>query len=74
MAQQGAPSDVAIRLVYDGNGISLQPDRVREDDATLDHGGRVVLLPDSQVSDLLADHALDVEGDQLAIRPAAEGE
>jgi Fe-S cluster assembly iron-binding protein IscA len=72
LSQENFPEEVAIRLVYEGRGIGMQPDNERPGDATFEHDGRVVLLLDEQVSQLLANDTLDVEGAKLTLK-ASEG-
>ncbi len=60
LAEANAPDDAAIRMVVDGDGFSLEIDTARPDDTTFDHGEKVVLAIDAQVSELLADKKLNV--------------
>jgi hypothetical protein len=68
LSEEGLPEDTAIRLVHEGQGLSMQPDSERPGDATFQHEGRTVLLLDVQVSELLTDDTLDVEDDKLMLR------
>jgi hypothetical protein len=70
--RESCPEETAVRLVYDGRGFAMQPDSKREGDATFEHEGRLVLLLDEQVSQLLADHTLDMDGDNLALKGSAD--
>lgn len=75
--REGLPDDTAIRFIYDGQGLAMQPDKPRPGDETFDHEGRDVLLLDTQMAELLGSHTLDVEGENLALRSEgdeAEGE
>lgn len=67
-----APDDVAVRFVVEGSSLALTLDRPGPGDATFDHSGRMVLLLDEDVSELLADNTLDVEqtdaGSKLELR------
>jgi hypothetical protein len=74
LTQQGLPEDVAIRLVDEGDGIGMRPDSESPGDTTFKHGDRPVLLLDEQVSGLLADDMLDVEGADLTLRPGEDTE
>ena len=71
LAEAEAPDDIAVRLVLEGRGVSLQFDSPRPDDATFPHEGRTVLMIDEQVSKLLRDRTLDMEdtddGPQLSV-------
>lgn len=64
----------AVRFVHDGQSVGLREDNKREGDQEFEHDGRTVLLLDSQMSDLLANHTLDVDGSQLMLKPPAQGE
>lgn len=72
LTQAGFPDDTAIRLVHEGGRIGMQPDNERPGDTTFEHNGRVVLVLDEQVAQLLADDQLDMEGARLTLRPAQE--
>ena len=48
-------------MIVEGDVISLKIDTARLGDTTFDHGGKVVLAIDEQVSELLADMQLDVK-------------
>lgn len=74
LAQEGLPAEVSIRLLPEGDGIGMQADHERPGDATIEHGGRVVLLLDEQMTQLLNNDTLDVEGAKLAIRPGEGSE
>ncbi len=62
LIEADAPDDTAIRMAAEGRGFDLGVDRVRPGDSTLYHGEKVVLVIDEQVSELLADSKLDVQG------------
>jgi Fe-S cluster assembly iron-binding protein IscA len=72
--QQGLPEDTAIRLTQEGQGIGMQPDNPRPDDTTVDHEGRTVLLLDTEIAELLAGNTLDLDGENLTLRPSQPGE
>jgi hypothetical protein len=74
LGQEGLPEDTAIRLVDEGQGIGMQPDSKRPGDATFQHEGRTVLLLGAQISELLSDDTLDVEGARLTLRRPKEDE
>ena len=61
LAEANVPDDAAIRVVVEGDVISLEIDTARPGDITFDHGEKVVLAIDEQVSELLADMKLDVK-------------
>ena len=70
--QKGLPDEVAIRFVYEGQGIALHQDSERAGDATFQDVGRTVLLLNAQVSELLAEDTLDVEGAKLTLQHPEE--
>ncbi|MFQ5804820.1 MAG: hypothetical protein ACE5I3_00045 [Phycisphaerae bacterium] len=74
LTQENLPEEVAIRLVREGGGVGMQPDSERPGDATFEHNGRLVLLLDEQVSRLLANDTLDVEGAKLTLKPGEGAE
>jgi hypothetical protein len=61
-----AAEETAIRLVLDGNTLTPKLDNARPGDATFDHEGRMVLMLDAQLTQVLAESMLDV-------RPTEEG-
>ena len=71
--QKGLPAEVATRFVYEGQGLALHQDSERAGDATFQHEGRAGLLPDAQVSELLAEDPLDVAGAKLTLQHLEEG-
>jgi len=63
--------ETAIRLVIDGNTLTPKLDNAHPGDATFDHEGRMVLVLDARVTQVLAESMLDVtateEGPQLVL-------
>ena len=55
-----AEEETAIRLVLDGNTLTPKLDNARPGDATFDHEGRMVLMLDAQLTQVLAESMLDV--------------
>jgi hypothetical protein len=55
-----AAEETAIRLVLDGNTLTPKLDNARPGDATFDHEGRMVLMLDAQLTQVLAESMLDV--------------
>jgi Fe-S cluster assembly iron-binding protein IscA len=55
-----APDGAAARFVSGEEGLALQLDQPKDDDQTVDHQGRTVLLLDPEIADLLQDKTLDV--------------
>lgn len=51
----------AVRFAIKGQELVPSVDQPSDDDATIDHGGRTVLVLDEKVSKLLSDKTLDVE-------------
>ena len=74
LEQEGLSEDVAIRLVYEGQGLAMQADSERPDDDAFKHKDRTVLVLDKQISELLAENTLDVDGDRLMLAGDEEGE
>ncbi len=68
MDEESFPEGVAIRIAFDGQGLTMEPDNVRTGDITLEHDGRVILLLDDQINELLAGETLDLDGDILTMR------
>ena len=72
-----APEGSAVRFTVGQEGLSLQLDSPREDDQSIEHGGKTLLVMDPQVSELLSDKTLAFEqteqGPTLVIQ-ADEGE
>jgi Fe-S cluster assembly iron-binding protein IscA len=66
------PQEVAVRLVYEGQGIAMTLDGERQGDTLFEHSGRTVLMLDEQVAQLLDTETLDVEqseeGTRLTLR------
>jgi hypothetical protein len=70
--QEGVSQDVAIRLVYEGEGLAMQADNERPGDESFKHEGRTVLVIDQQISELLTDNTLDADGDRLMLSGGEE--
>ena len=66
--------EVAVRFIHEGGVIRLRSDKEQPGDTTFQHEGRTVLLLDAQVSELLADETLDIEGPGLTLRNADDGQ
>lgn len=66
--EEGVPEDKAIRLVRNEEGLGMQPDSERPGDVSFAHDGRTVLVLDEQLSELLTEETLDVQGGQLTLR------
>jgi Fe-S cluster assembly iron-binding protein IscA len=67
-----APDGVAARIVATQDGLQLGMDQARDEDATFEHDGRVVLIVDPQTQGILDERTLDLtqgdEGDRLALQ------
>ncbi len=61
LVEADAPDDAVVRMAVEDRGFDIGIDRVRPGDTTFDHGEKVVLVTDEQVSELLADSKLDVQ-------------
>jgi len=68
LAAENCPTDIAIRFVFDGRDLAMQADNQRPGDATFEHAGRVVLLLDEEVAQLLENQILDLDGGRLVLR------
>ena len=68
MDEESFPVGVAIRIAFDGQGLTMEPDSQRSGDITLEHDGRVILLLDDQINELLAEETLDLDGETLMMR------
>ena len=62
LVEADVPDNAAIRMAVEGREVDIGIDMVRPGDSTLYHGEKVVLVIDEQVSELLADSKLDVQG------------
>jgi len=70
LENRGAPEAIAARFFRDGQGIGLPHGSEQEGDTAFRHEGRPVLQRSAQVSKLLADDTLEVQGAKLTlIRP-----
>jgi hypothetical protein len=74
LSQEGLSKDVAIRLVYEGEGLAMQADNERPGDDAFKYEGRTVLVVDKQISELLAENTLDADGDRLMLSGEEEQE
>lgn len=70
--RQNGPENIALRIVYEGQSAALRQDSDRTGDTTFQHAGRTVLLLDAQVSELLAEDTLDLEGTKLKLQSPKE--
>ena len=71
LAQEGATDDTVLRMISKDNNLSLVLDEVRPDDVMYEHDGKIVLVFDKDVSNILADRTFDVkatdEGAELSL-------
>jgi Fe-S cluster assembly iron-binding protein IscA len=74
LKQKNVRGEVAVRFIHEGGKIRLQSDNEHPGDTTFQHEGRTVLLLDAQLSELLADETLDIEGPRLTLRGADDGQ
>ncbi len=70
--RQNWSENIAVRIVYEGQSAALRQDSERTGDTTFQHEGRTVLLLDAQVSELLAEDTLDLEGTKLKLQSPKE--
>ena len=68
LKREGVPKEAAVRLVYEGDGITLQSGAERQGDETFQHSGQTVLVLDAQMSALLSESTLDSDGAKLTLR------
>ena len=72
LASASAPTNTAVRLTVQPNGLASILDEPRAGDATFEHNGRKVLVLDSQAAKTLDGKVLDVQptddGPRLGIR------
>jgi Fe-S cluster assembly iron-binding protein IscA len=74
LKQQNAPAHIAVRFVCEQQTAGLRQDSERPGDTSFQHQGRTVLVLDAQVSELLAEVTLDLEGARLTLQRPKEGE
>ena len=68
LGQEGVPEEAAVRLVHEGDGITMQSDAERPGDEVFQHSGRTVLVLDAQVSEMLSESTLDIDETGFALR------
>jgi len=62
LERANAPEDQAIRLrLLDDDALAPIVDTIRDDDESIDHNGRLILLLDARARDYLRGSMLDVE-------------
>ncbi len=74
LEQHNLPDEVAVRFVYENEGIALQQDSERPGDTKFQHEDRTVLLLDPQMSELLNEGTLDVDGASLTLHHPQQDE
>jgi Fe-S cluster assembly iron-binding protein IscA len=55
--------DVVVRNKLTKGDVEMQPDKIRPGDEAFDHNGRVVLVLDQQISQLLGNKTIDLMTD-----------
>ena len=55
--------DVVLRIKLTKGDVEVQPDKIRPSDETFDHNGKVVLVLDQQISQLLGNKTIDLMTD-----------
>ena len=68
LEQEGVRTEATVRLVREGDAVTLQSDAERPGDETFQHSGRTVLVLDAQISELLSESTLDTDGARLTLR------
>jgi Fe-S cluster assembly iron-binding protein IscA len=56
-----AADDTAVRILAEGNRVTLKLDEMQADDATFERDGRTILVLDQPTSELLSNETLDVK-------------
>lgn len=72
LTEADAPEGVAIRFIIEEQGLAMRLDNHHDGDDSFNHGERLVLLVDEEMSVILDEKTLDVEesdeGPKLALR------
>ena len=55
--------DAVLRIMVTRGDVEMEPDQIRPGDETFDHDGKVVLVLDQQVSQLLGNKTIDLTAD-----------
>jgi len=61
LGDPSTPQDVAVRLFLDDRRIGMRLDQERPGDAKITHAGRIILLLDEEIAEVLTGNTLDVE-------------
>ncbi len=64
LSEHQVHDDVVVRIKWTKGDVEMQPDKIRPDDETFDHNGKVVLVLDQQTSQLLGDKTIDLTADE----------
>ena len=64
LSEHEVPDDVMMRMKATKGGVELRPDKIRPDDETFDHNGKVVLVLDQQTSQFLGNKTIDLITDE----------
>ncbi len=63
LSEQEDRDDVVVRIKLTKGDVEMQPDKIRPGDEAFDHNGRVVLVLDQQISQLLGNKTIDLMTD-----------
>ncbi len=63
MISEHQDRDVVVRIKLTKGDVEMQPDKIRPGDETIDHNGKVVLVLDQQISQLLGNKTIDLMTD-----------
>ncbi len=63
LSEHEVPDEVVLRIEFTKGGVVMQPDKIRPDDETFDHNGKVVMVLDQQTSQFLGDNTIDLMTD-----------
>lgn len=68
LSKSDAPDDARIRIVIEGNKLSIKLDDEKPDDATFVHEGKTFLVMDEDISQILSSKTLDVEDSEEGLK------
>ncbi len=63
LSEHQVRDDVVLRIKLTKGDVEMQPDKIRPGDEAFDHNGRVVLVLDQQISQLLGNKTIDLMTD-----------
>jgi Fe-S cluster assembly iron-binding protein IscA len=63
LCENQVPDDLALRIKLAKGGVEIEPDKIRPDDETFDHNGKIVLVLDQPTLEFLDGKTIDVSTD-----------